>query len=192
MGCRAPRSEAPLAVVTMTRCETMFAGSWPPRGWSRMKPLSSMCLTRKPISSMCAATITRTSSRPRFVPMTLPRASVWTSSVRSSSSSRAISRCLSSRPGTPGVSLSRLNNASLSATYSPSFREVPREPNNGATARQSAGQDLAGDQGNGAGRLPGPVVPQTEPEERIVGRDESRTADSGFQEISYEAARATP
>src|SRR5215212_2450282 len=135
-GCRAPRREAPPAVVTMTRWETMFAGSWPPRVWSRTKPLSSTCLTKKPISSMCAATITRAFSEPRFVPMTLPRESVRTSSVRELSSSRAISRCLSSRPGTPGVSMSRLNSASLSATSSPSLRPYAGEPNNGAAARQ--------------------------------------------------------
>src|SRR5918998_6634068 len=105
----------------MTRWETMFAGSCPPRVWSRTKPLSSTCLTRNPISSMCAATITRASSRPRLVPITLPKESVRTSSVRTPSSSRAISRWLSSRPGTPGVSISRCSNASLSATSSPLF-----------------------------------------------------------------------
>src|SRR5215211_7315524 len=47
--------------------------------------------------------------------MTLPITSVRTSSVRFPSSSRAISRCCSSRPDTPGVSINRFNSASFSA-----------------------------------------------------------------------------
>src|SRR5215204_3035061 len=114
-GWSAPRSVSPSAVVTRTLWETMLAGSWPPRVCRRTKPLSSMCLTKKPISSVWAATITRPSPLPFFVPITLPRASVRTSSVREPSSSRAISRCRSSRPGTPGVSINRLSSASFSA-----------------------------------------------------------------------------
>src|ERR687896_1412151 len=140
-GCKAPRNVLPSAVVTMTLWDTMFAGSWPPKVWSRIKPLSSTCLTRNPISSMCAATITRASSRPRLVPITLPKESVRTSSVKEPSSSRAISRCLSSRPGTPGVSISRLNSASLSATSSPSLRVYAGRL---ATARRRVKEALLG------------------------------------------------
>src|SRR4028119_461327 len=128
-GWSIPLSACPSAVVTTTRWETMFAGSWPPKVWSLRKPLSSMCLTRKPISSVWAATMTRTpSSRPFLVPITLPRASVRTSSVRPPSSSRAISLCCSSRPGTPGVSINRFNSASFKAMPAPpDLPEIPRK-----------------------------------------------------------------
>src|SRR5919112_6837158 len=119
-GCSAPRRVSPSDVVTRTRWETMFAGSWPPSVCSRRKPLSSTYFTRKPISSVWAATITRASPLPRFVPITLPSASVLTSSVRVPSSSRATSRCFSSRPGTPGVSIRRFKSLSLIAMLLPS------------------------------------------------------------------------
>src|SRR5215210_4253844 len=53
--------------------------------------------------------------------MTLPKGSVRTSSVKALSSSRAISRCCSSRPGTPGVSINRFNSFSFNVTGLSSF-----------------------------------------------------------------------
>ena len=76
--------------------------------------------------------MTRTSLPPSLVPITLPRASVRTSSVRELSSSRAISLCCSSRPGTPGVSINRFSNASLNGMGNSLFGDQGRL----ATARR--------------------------------------------------------
>src|SRR5690554_6654919 len=78
-----------------------------------MKPLSSMCLTKKPISSMWAAIMAL--GAPSFAALLtavrLPMASTLSSSTTPSSSRSMSSRTRSSRPGTPGVSESRLSSS---------------------------------------------------------------------------------
>ena len=75
------------------------------------------------------ATITRGPPPPRLTPITLPSASVLTSSTRPASSSRTSVATASSRPATPGNSQSRFSKsklkASVNATRAPPHMPVP-------------------------------------------------------------------